>query len=376
MNPLKKIYWANALFSEADRDFNTKCVTILRQDGYQVFLPQEIIENNPKEIKSPSSRSIFNKDTSAIIDSDLIIACIDQESIDSGVACEIGIACMTGIPILALYTDFRQYRIGDGRMYKNPYILGAIESNGKVFSDFETLRKEIKIYLNKEELPDLVSHFSDIAKNYSEFIINLDKKYTQPFFIPGIVDKHIRETRPTTVMEFGCGDGKLLEKLGNDYNRIKFIGFDSTAMINQSKQKINFSRNVELYDNFETIKENYGHRKIDLIMLIFSLHDNNNQFDILEKMTSLLRPNSKLLFLELMQGDLPNLTESLRKGLSLPMKSFDSRLNVGSINYFSKILQFKIELINLHIPEIIFNSADELFAYIQFFGIDKGLIFH
>src|ERR1035437_7036104 len=140
MNPLKKIYWANALFSEADRDFNTKCVTILRQDGYQVFLPQEIIENNPKEIKSPSSRSIFNKDTSAIIDSDLIIACIDQESIDSGVACEIGIACMTGIPILALYTDFRQYRIGDGRMYKNPYILGAIESNGKVFSDFEPLR--------------------------------------------------------------------------------------------------------------------------------------------------------------------------------------------------------------------------------------------
>ena len=119
-NKTKTIYWANTLFSEADQNFNIKFVKILRNSGYKVFLPQEIKVNHPELNLSPTSWDIFSKDTSAILNSALLIACIDQESIDCGVACEIGIAYEAGIPIIGLYTDFRQYRSGNGKMYKIP----------------------------------------------------------------------------------------------------------------------------------------------------------------------------------------------------------------------------------------------------------------
>ena len=124
-----RVYWANSIFSLADRNFNELCVARLRRAGYDVSNPQEK-SFNTSGISEPDSATIFHVDTKEILSSDVVVACIDQESIDSGVACEIGIAWHAEKKVIGLYTDFRQNRRGEGRMYKNLYVLGCIRASG------------------------------------------------------------------------------------------------------------------------------------------------------------------------------------------------------------------------------------------------------
>ena len=139
----KKIYWANALFSDADRKFNEISVKLVRSEGYTVFLPQEAF----KDDADPTNEEIFRVDTTELQSSDIVVACLDQFPIDSGVACEIGVAYASDIPVIGLYTDIRSNREGPGRMYKNQYVLGAIEINGEIVSSVEELIKTIPKYL-------------------------------------------------------------------------------------------------------------------------------------------------------------------------------------------------------------------------------------
>jgi nucleoside 2-deoxyribosyltransferase len=139
----KLIYWANALFSEADRRFNEDCAERLRAAGYTVFLPQE---TSLTFDKAPTNAEIFKIDTTEIQSADILIACIDQFPIDSGVACEIGIAHAYGIPIIGLYTDIRSKREGPGRMYKNQYVIGAIEASGEIVYSMDQLMQVISKY--------------------------------------------------------------------------------------------------------------------------------------------------------------------------------------------------------------------------------------
>lgn len=138
-----KIYWANALFSEADRRFNEVSVERVRTQGHAIFLPQEAFKEN----EDPTNEEIFRVDTTELQSSDIVVACLDQFPIDSGVACEIGVAYASGIPVIGLYTDIRSKREGLGRMYKNQYVLGAIEINGEIVESIEELIKTIPKYL-------------------------------------------------------------------------------------------------------------------------------------------------------------------------------------------------------------------------------------
>ena len=137
-----KIYWGNSIFSMADREFNDKCVRALRKEGFTVLNPQE----NPfnQENTECSAHEIFTKDTEMVKECDVFVACIDQETIDSGVACELGIAWVENKILFGLYTDFRQFRKGEGRMYKNPYVLGCIASRSKILTNIKDLIKELK----------------------------------------------------------------------------------------------------------------------------------------------------------------------------------------------------------------------------------------
>ncbi len=137
---IKKIYWANALFSQADRMFNKMCAEKLRNLGYEVFLPQE----TPMTYETaPTNEKIFEVDTEAIRSCDLLVACIDQFPIDSGVACEIGVAYALEKPIIGLYTDIRAKREGQGRMYKNQYVMGAIQLAGVIVYSIDELLERL-----------------------------------------------------------------------------------------------------------------------------------------------------------------------------------------------------------------------------------------
>ncbi|MBN2231177.1 MAG: nucleoside 2-deoxyribosyltransferase [Candidatus Thorarchaeota archaeon] len=139
----KKIYWANALFSEADRRFNEVSVAKVREAGYSVFLPQEEFTENA----DPTNEEIFRVDTSELQSCDIVVACLDQFPIDTGVACEIGVAYGSNIPVIGLYTDIRSRRKGAGRMYKNQYVLGAIEARGEVVYSLDQLLETLPKYL-------------------------------------------------------------------------------------------------------------------------------------------------------------------------------------------------------------------------------------
>ena len=139
---MSHVYWASSIFGAADREFNENCVRRLRENGHKVVSPQENAFNAP--VADPSAREIFLGDTTGIQESEVLVACIDQEPIDSGVACEIGIAWALGKRIYGLYTDFRQHRVGQFRMYKNPYVVGCIEDHGIIVSTIEDLMKELR----------------------------------------------------------------------------------------------------------------------------------------------------------------------------------------------------------------------------------------
>ncbi|MFW9805992.1 MAG: nucleoside 2-deoxyribosyltransferase [Candidatus Thorarchaeota archaeon] len=138
-----KIYWANALFSDADRKFNVECVKKVRAEGHTIFLPQEAFAGD----SDPTNEEIFRVDTDELQSSNIVVACLDQFPIDTGVACEIGVAYGSGIPVIGLYTDIRKDRKGSGRMYKNQYVLGAIEINGEIVASVDELIKIIPKYL-------------------------------------------------------------------------------------------------------------------------------------------------------------------------------------------------------------------------------------
>jgi nucleoside 2-deoxyribosyltransferase len=138
-NEKVRIYWANALFSDADREFNRVSVEKVRAAGYSIFLPQEAFAGDA----DPSNEEIFQVDTNELQASDVVVACLDQFPIDAGVACEIGVAYASDIPVIGLYTDIRKDRKGEGRMYKNQYVLGAIETSGKIVSTLDELIKAL-----------------------------------------------------------------------------------------------------------------------------------------------------------------------------------------------------------------------------------------
>jgi nucleoside 2-deoxyribosyltransferase len=136
-----KVYWANSFFSEADRVFNRRCARLLRKEGHDVFNPQEGKFNLKTMV---SSAEIFNRDADAIRKSDVLVACIDQETIDCGVACEVGYAYALERAIIGLLTDIRQWRVGEGRLYKNPFVTGCILHRGEIVSSINDVLKVLR----------------------------------------------------------------------------------------------------------------------------------------------------------------------------------------------------------------------------------------
>lgn len=148
-----KIYFANALFSEADFAFNAQLVAKLRQadPDLDIYLPQENASINDKNAYA-DSKMIAQADTDKVLESDLMIAILDGPTIDVGVATEIGVAYAKHIPILGLYTDSRRLGATNPQKlealqdvaenqfhYLNLYTVGLIKLNGEVFTSTEAL---------------------------------------------------------------------------------------------------------------------------------------------------------------------------------------------------------------------------------------------
>jgi nucleoside 2-deoxyribosyltransferase len=125
-----KIYLAGPLFSTAERNFNKELTRLLRDKGYEVWLPQEF------EQMTMTPKQIFLKDVEGVDWADVVVANMDGPDPDSGTSWECGYAYRKK-PVILFRTDFRAgHRLGDDRPgigEKNdaPYNLMVTEAASK-----------------------------------------------------------------------------------------------------------------------------------------------------------------------------------------------------------------------------------------------------
>ena len=156
-----KIYFANALFSQAELNYNAQLAAKIRQldQTIDLYLPQENDSINNKQSYA-DSKMIAQADTEKLLASDLMVAVLDGLSIDNGVASEIGVAYAKEIPIIGLYTDTRQQgssnqqklqalgQIAENQFhYVNLYTTGLIKLNGTIVNNEVDLLEAVKKYL-------------------------------------------------------------------------------------------------------------------------------------------------------------------------------------------------------------------------------------
>lgn len=156
-----KIYLANSLFSDADRNYNELLANLVRIkfEDIDLYVPQENMGINDKS-NIATSQDIAKADVEKLKECDLVIAVLDGVEIDSGVACEVGIAYSLGIPVLGLLTDIRFNNSNlsskmeiieedvyeNSIMYRNLFVVGIIKENGRICPRIESLFNEIRWY--------------------------------------------------------------------------------------------------------------------------------------------------------------------------------------------------------------------------------------
>ncbi len=102
-----RVYLAAPLFSEGERAYNLSIARKLRNNFFDVFLPQEAGDDSHTRDKEEQSR-IFSENVKALEKSDIIVAVIDGADADSGTAWEMGYAYAQKKQVIALRTDFRR----------------------------------------------------------------------------------------------------------------------------------------------------------------------------------------------------------------------------------------------------------------------------
>jgi nucleoside 2-deoxyribosyltransferase/predicted secreted protein len=102
-----RVYLAAPLFSEPERAYNLLVAGQMRDNFFDVFLPQEAGDDSDTRNKEEQVR-IFSENLRALKNADIIVAIIDGADADSGTAWEMGFAFAHGKQVIALRTDFRR----------------------------------------------------------------------------------------------------------------------------------------------------------------------------------------------------------------------------------------------------------------------------
>lgn len=163
-----KIYFGAPLFSRSEQLFNERIVDEIREvygKYVDVYLPQENESINDKSGYA-DSLMIYNGDNEYLDKADILIAHIDGQVADVGLAAEVGRFAHISEGsrkkkfIIGLYTDSRQGTYGNlskiGALdevaesqfsYINLYLVGAIKNNGKIFTDEYEMLLALETYI-------------------------------------------------------------------------------------------------------------------------------------------------------------------------------------------------------------------------------------
>jgi nucleoside 2-deoxyribosyltransferase len=131
-----RIYLAAPLFSEPERAYNLSVARELRNNFFEVYLPQESGDDSDTRNQDEQNR-IFSVNLRSLENADKIVAIIDGADADSGTSWEMGYAFAHGKQVIALRTDFRRA----GRHEKVNFML---EESATLVSSMENLLDAVK----------------------------------------------------------------------------------------------------------------------------------------------------------------------------------------------------------------------------------------
>ena len=135
----KKIYIAGPLFNTHEKGYLEKIAIELESNEFECFLPhrdqKDVTEEELKQLNmsNATKEKIFNNDLNALKTSDLTVALLTGQDIDSGTAAEIGFSYANKKPIVAITASERRLR--------NLFVEGMID---KTIDEIDILVDPIK----------------------------------------------------------------------------------------------------------------------------------------------------------------------------------------------------------------------------------------
>ena len=135
----KKIYIAGPLFNTHEKGYLEKIAIELESNEFECFLPhrdqKDVTEEELKQLNmsNATKEKIFNNDLNALKTSDLTVALLTGQDIDSGTAAEIGFSYANKRPIIAITASERRFR--------NLFVEGMID---KTIDEIDILVDTIK----------------------------------------------------------------------------------------------------------------------------------------------------------------------------------------------------------------------------------------
>ncbi len=135
----KKIYIAGPLFNTHEKGYLEKIAIELESNEFECFLPhrdqKDVTEEELKQLNmsNATKEKIFNNDLNALKTSDLTVALLTGQDIDSGTAAEIGFSYANKKPIIAITASERRSR--------NLFVEGMID---KTIDEIDILVDTIK----------------------------------------------------------------------------------------------------------------------------------------------------------------------------------------------------------------------------------------
>ena len=367
------IYWANGLFTAAQRSFNAFWARALRDIGHEVILPQEFDVNDPTI--DTAALDIFLVDTDAVLKSALVVAVIDDESIDAGVAAEIGITFAAGIPLIGVYTDIRQYR-ARGRMYKNLYVIGLLEASFGVVGTLDALVErvaavELSLATNGRRTRALPS---DV--DFDAFVSGLERSYDPPWSSYAVVADRAARTNTSAIIDIGCGTATLADFI-RDPSRMKYIGYDiSSDSVERGRKRASIgsvSEGVLTSNLTDLVAVTCDLDPLtSLVVMSFVLHDVRN-FEDLRLVTGTM-PGARVLIEDLCAGDLPRLTELVCRAAGKPPSQglSDQRLGMSRIEDLRRAIGFTMTGIEIVTLDCTFQQPSDVIKYCDVFGVFEG----
>ena len=135
----KKIYIAGPLFNTHEKGYLEKIAIELESNEFECFLPhrdqKDVTEEELKQLNmsNATKEKIFNNDLNALKTSDLTVALLTGQDIDSGTAAEIGFSYANKKRIIAITASERRFR--------NLFVEGMID---KTIDEIDILVDTIK----------------------------------------------------------------------------------------------------------------------------------------------------------------------------------------------------------------------------------------